>query len=118
MSTEVFNDTLFDDRPAGILRGLKKAAKLGIVGFHHAELETSAKAWARAAQSFPRDSVAWKDCLDQSAKFAAWRNELLDGQWQHVEIGSMILMPADWPPPELVDKAIAALSHAQIETLQ
>ena len=110
----ILEDTVYANNPVGILTGLLKAAKIGRVAFHTAELDAAAKSWAAAAKSFPVDSMIWRECMEQSAKFAAWWREITDGQSERAEIGAMIIEPHDWPSKDLFERAIGALKQTQI----
>ena len=112
----ILHDTVYDDDPVGILRGLAKASRYGVVAFHSAELEASAKAWAYAARAFPTDSMRQRECHEQAAKFNIWQREILDGQLATGQIGVMTLEPQDWPPMDLIRDAAKQLKAEKVRS--
>jgi len=112
----ILEDTVYDSHSnISVLKGLMKGARMGRVGFHAEELDSSARAWAAASKAFPVDSMAWRECREQSAKFAAWYREIKDGQAERATIGIMTLEPKDWPAKETFERAIKALELAGIK---
>lgn len=110
----VLEDTVYDQNPIGVLRGLAKAKVIGNVWFHEAELEAAGKAWVAAAKCTVRDSIEWRDFMEQARKFAAWWRQIMDEQGESGQPQAMLIEEKDWPPQALFERAIAALEHSQI----
>lgn len=111
----ILEDTIYDNhKPIGVLRGLIKAKEKGDVWFHADELENAGRAWMEAAKCSVRDSIEWRDFMEQAKKFASWWRQIMDEQQESGVPQAMLIEQKDYPHRKLLDDAIAALERNQI----
>lgn len=111
---EILRDTLFDSNPAGVMRAMIRSRDQTPAAFDLPSLELAMRTWELASLALihePRNAIA---AAEERERFRYLIIELKNGMAEHKQQGLMILDKSDFPPQELMDRAILALEYAEI----
>lgn len=104
--------------PATFLRSflaLRSNPSCFSIGFDHNDLQWLVNVWNEAATISGGDHLM----LRERDRYQSLCDNLKQGEFERKDSGYVFLdTPSDWPHPQTIAKAIHALEHAEIRTIQ